>query len=103
MRFVRLCAAAELPAVGKLCEFVVEGRALCVANDGGRLAAVDNVCPHRQGPLAEGMLENGKVLCPWHAWAFDLKTGEAEHDPAETVAVFPVVVQGSEVVVGVEP
>ncbi len=102
MRFVRLCGAAELPKVGMLSEFDVEGRPLCIANDGGRLAAVDNVCPHRQGPLAEGEIENGKVLCPWHAWAFDLQTGEAEHDPSQKVAVFPVEIRGSDVVVGLE-
>ena len=81
----------------------MEGRQLCVANDGGRLAAVDNVCPHRQGPLAEGWMEDGRVVCPWHAWAFDLRTGEAEHDSAERVAVFAVEVRGDEAMVGLDP
>ena len=102
MRFVRLCNIDELPIQGALGEFGIEGRQLCVANDNGQLAAIDNVCPHRQGPLAEGTLENGKVLCPWHAWAFDLRTGEAEHDPSEKVAVFPLEVRAGEAFIGLE-
>ncbi len=101
MRLVRLCATEELPGPGALAALEVEGRQLCIANDEGRIAAVDNVCPHQQGPLAEGWLENGRVLCPWHAWAFDLKTGAAEHNEAEVVAVYPIQVQGTEVLVGI--
>ncbi len=99
MRQVRLCAAAELPAAGLLGEFHVEGRQLCVANEDGRLAAIDNLCPHRQGPLAEGTLEEGKVLCPWHAWGFDLKTGEADCDAAARVGVYRLEVAGDIVLV----
>ena len=94
-----LCQREELPAPGELRAFVVEGRELCVANDGGRLVAIDNRCPHRGGPLAEGWLEDGKVLCPWHAWTFDLKTGVAEHAADEKVAVYRIEEQDGAVLV----
>ncbi len=100
MRFVQLCTQEESPARGSLGEYMVEGRQICLANLDGRLAALDNVCPHRQGPLAEGWIEDGKVLCPWHAWAFDLQSGQADHDPAEAVAVYPVQMEGGAVLVG---
>ncbi|RRA49664.1 Rieske (2Fe-2S) protein [Acidipila sp. EB88] len=99
MRLVHLCRLDEAPAPGELREFTVEGRQLCVANDGGRLAAVDNICPHRQGPLAEGQLEAGRVLCPWHAWAFDLVDGVAEHNSAASVEVFPLEIEDTDVLV----
>src|SRR5262245_57778108 len=41
----------------------------------GRLFAVDNSCPHRGGPLADGVVGAGKVICPLHALKFDLETG----------------------------
>jgi nitrite reductase (NADH) small subunit len=97
VRLVSLCAVGDLPADGGLRSFEVEGREICVANDGGRYAAVDNVCPHRGGPLAEGSIEDGCVLCPWHAWAFSLASGAASHDGAQTVEVFPLEIQGSDV------
>ena len=70
---------------------------LCIANVGGDISAMDNVCPHRGGPLGEGIVENGKVVCPWHAWAFDLKTGEATHAPLTKVPVYEVKVEGEDV------
>jgi len=48
---------------------------LCIANINGVIRALDNECPHRGGPLAEGLIEDGKLICPWHAWSFDPATG----------------------------
>ena len=62
---------------------------------------MDNECPHNGGPLAEGMVEGSRVICPWHAWAFDVHTGEAEHNPAARVAVFTVKVDGEDVLVNI--
>jgi nitrite reductase (NADH) small subunit len=52
------------------------------------------VCPHRQGSLSEGSLEAGKVLCPWHGWAFDLETGKADHAPAQSIRLYPLEISG---------
>ena len=73
--WVKLCRRDELPAEGQAKEFSVAGRTLCVATLGGKPLALNNVCPHRGGPLAEGTVEHGKIVCPWHQWEFDLVTG----------------------------
>lgn len=88
--WVRLCALEELPAPGNLREVEVEGRTLCVANIEGTLHAMDNLCPHRQGPLGQGWIEGYTAVCPWHAWAFDCRTGIAEEPEQGQVKVFPV-------------
>lgn len=51
--------------------------------------ALSNACPHMKGPLAQGMIEDGRLLCPWHGRAFDPETGECDgfDDPAEAFAV----------------
>lgn len=95
--FVRICAKSELPPSGEAREITLGGKMLCVANDGGVISAMDNVCPHRGGPLGQGMIENGKVICPLHAWAFDLKTGAAQHFPHTKVAVYEIKVEGEDV------
>jgi nitrite reductase (NADH) small subunit len=93
---VRICAEAELPGEGEVCEMVAIGRPFCVARVQGEIAVLDGICPHNEGPLGQGIVENGRVVCPWHAWAFDVKTGEAEHSPRDKVEVYEAsVVDGS--------
>jgi nitrite reductase (NADH) small subunit len=44
---------------------------------GGSIFAVQAECPHRSGPLADGLVGGNTVICPLHSWKFDLATGEA--------------------------
>jgi nitrite reductase (NADH) small subunit len=55
----------------------------------GRIFATQNRCPHRQGPLAEGVLGGSRIICPLHAHQFNLETGVGP-EPAECVRVFAV-------------
>ncbi len=97
--WVRLCAAQEAPKSGEVMEAEANGVAICLANVDGRLAALDNICPHRQGPLGGGWLEGEAVVCPWHSWAFNTTTGEAEPPERARVAVFPVKIEGADLLV----
>lgn len=97
--WVRLCGVAEAPTEGNVTGAEVNGVEICLARIEGALAAVDNVCPHRQGPLSEGWIEGNAVVCPWHSWAFDLQTGAAEPPERAQVDVFPVRVEGDDVLV----
>ena len=86
--FVRICAQADLPREGEACEVIFHRREFCVARSGGEIAVMDNLCPHQEGPLGQGFIEHGRVVCPWHAWAFDVTTGEAEHSAKARVQVY---------------
>ena len=77
--WVRLCGAADAPAEGNVMEAEASGVAVCLARIGGELAALDNWCPHRRGPLGQGWVEDGAVICPWHSWAFDCKPATSCH------------------------
>jgi nitrite reductase (NADH) small subunit len=55
----------------------------------GKLFATQNRCPHKQGPLAEGLMGGGKVVCPLHSHKFDLCSGTGSENH-ECVKVFPV-------------
>ncbi len=96
--WVRLCSASDLPQEGAAKEFSAGSHTLCVARINGKPLALDNVCPHRGGPLAEGTIENGKVVCPWHQWEFDLATGQAT-DGSGSVAAYPLRQDGDLVLV----
>ena len=99
MSYTKLTTQPELPAVNEAREFPCGDRTICVANVDGAVSAIDNVCLHRGGPLGQGMIEGGKVVCPWHGWQWDPKTGEAAHNPAAKVAVYPTKSEGEDVLI----
>ena len=75
-----------------------ENAQLALANVEGELYAIDNVCTHDAGPLGEGELFQGHVICPRHGAAFDPKTGKVLTLPAvHDVASFEVTVERDEV------
>jgi nitrite reductase/ring-hydroxylating ferredoxin subunit/uncharacterized membrane protein len=78
---------ADVLADGELAEgqmrcVDVEGTMVMVARSGGDLFALSDSCSHRGGPLHEGELADGTVVCPWHASVFDLRDGALIHGPA---------------------
>lgn len=77
------------------------GQTVAVFKCDGQIYAVNNVCPHRGGPLAEGFVQGGRVSCPWHGWAFDVKTGQHAVNPGIQVPSYPVTVEGDDVYVTV--
>jgi nitrite reductase (NADH) small subunit len=88
--WVRVCGASEAPQPGEVTEATIGNVTLCLANVEGELRALDNWCPHRQGPLGQGWIEGQTVVCPWHAWVFDCRTGTAEPPERAQVKVFPI-------------
>ena len=62
---------------GNVTTVVAGGRAVCVVRDeSGGWSALDNRCPHQGGPLGDGQLDDGWLICPWHAYQYDPETGE---------------------------
>ncbi len=92
--WIDLCPARDAPAEGELREAETRGTSVCLARIGGALHALDNLCPHRQGPLAEGWIEGTAVVCPWHSWAFDVTTGATLPPEHAQIAVYPVRIAG---------
>jgi len=93
---VRICSQAELPAPGEVSEVSAEGRIFCVANLDGTIHVLNGECPHEGGPLGEGRIEDGRVVCPWHEYSFDLQTGAEWHDTEMKAEVYEAVVDGGE-------
>jgi nitrite reductase (NADH) small subunit len=101
MSFTKLASIADLPPIDEAKEFVCGGRAICVANVNGNYSAMDGVCPHRGGPLGQGMIEGGNVVCPWHAWAWDAKTGATPMDSNLKVKTYSMKIENGDVMVEV--
>ena len=80
--------------------FQFNGEEVCVVNVHGRYYAINNICTHEGGPLADGKLEGYEVECPWHGSKFDVRTGEVTNPPAsEPEPTYEVKVDGNNLVV----
>lgn len=97
---VRIGAARDWKP-GTFCAAEANGRRIVVYNVGGSYFATDERCAHQGGPLGEGLLEGSVVTCPWHAWQFDVTTGQAIYDPGVCVRTYPVRVEGDDIFVEV--
>ncbi len=96
---VRVANRSELPP-GEKKLIDVDGRAIALFNVDGSFYAIDDICTHDGGPLAEGELKGCEIQCPRHGARFDVRTGKALCMPAiEPVQTHPVKVIGDEVFV----
>jgi nitrite reductase (NADH) small subunit len=68
---------------------VVGDRELAIFNLGDRFLAVDNRCPHKAGPLCDGIVAGHAVVCPLHAWKVNLESGAVERPASEHACVNP--------------
>lgn len=102
MAFVRAAKVGAVPP-GAIGEFEVGGKQVAVANVDGKLYAINSVCVHEGGPLGEGSLSGKIVICPWHAWEYDVTTGKivGSAPEAEGVACYAVEVRGEDIFVDV--
>ncbi len=98
-QFVRIGSKSDLPQPGEAKEFTVGGKVICVANVNGRISAMDNICQHHGGPLGQGVVLDGKVICPWHGWRWDPITGGAMESATLRIQIFPLKVEAEDVLV----
>ncbi len=86
---------SEIPSAGG--KRVISGpKDIAVFTVDGEIVAVDNRCPHQGGSLAEGVVVEGSVICPLHAWRFDLSSGRCT-DRRAAIRTYPVRREGDEV------
>jgi nitrite reductase (NADH) small subunit len=70
--------------------FIVGGEEVAVFRQrDGRVFATQNRCPHKNGPLSDGVIGSGKVICPLHAKKFDLATGNGP-EPQHCLKTYPI-------------
>lgn len=98
MAFRSVGSIGALPP-GSMIDFEDGDRRIAVCNVDGTIHAIDGVCPHRNGPLAQGALHGKMVVCPWHAWEFDCVSGECDMNPAIVQRKYEVRVENGQILV----
>ncbi len=96
----RWTEVVELDKIPMLGARVVKTPSLDIALFRGRndvVYAVRDACPHKQGPLSQGIMHGNSVTCPLHNWKIDLETGQALGPDTGCVNVYPVKVADGKV------
>jgi nitrite reductase (NADH) small subunit len=89
MTYIPICEIDDLP-VGLGRAFEVGGHDIAVfRNREGRVFASSSHCPHRQGPLADGMISGDQIVCPFHAFKFDSKSGVCDQPDTCAIDIYP--------------
>ncbi len=85
-RWTRIALCNDIPArEGRAVK--VGNREIAIFNLGDRFLAVNNRCPHKGGPLADGIVSGAAVVCPLHAWKMSLETGEGVNSASASSCV----------------
>jgi thiamine pyrophosphate-dependent acetolactate synthase large subunit-like protein/nitrite reductase/ring-hydroxylating ferredoxin subunit len=75
---------------GHVTSVVVGDRAICLTLTAAGYGALDNRCPHQGGPLGEGHIEHGYVICPWHGYEYDPHTGAPPEGYGDDAVTYPI-------------
>ncbi|MEN0056076.1 MAG: Rieske (2Fe-2S) protein [Mucilaginibacter sp.] len=74
---------------------------ICLIGYEERIYALSSVCPHAGADLSEGLCVKGKIVCPYHRYTYDVKTGKGGAGQNDFVETYPVEIRGNEIYVGI--
>jgi nitrite reductase/ring-hydroxylating ferredoxin subunit len=98
--FVKVAQVGEV-ALGKCKSVRIGNEEILLANVGGNIHAISDICSHAYAALSEGDFSGEEVECPLHGSAFNVTSGECLNPPAnENVPVYPVRIEGEDILVG---
>ena len=100
MPLVKVGSVSDLPP-DSVMEASVGENVYAICHTAGRITAVSGVCLHRGGPLGQGAIHGSNVVCPWHMWEFDCRTGVYDYDPSKKIPVYDVKIDGDDILLQV--
>lgn len=99
MSWIDIASIDDVPVRGAR---LLKTRVGCIAvfrTDKDEVFATSNTCPHKGGPLVEGIVHGRSVTCPLHNWVFDLKTGQTKGPEEGQIDTYPVRVDGGRILI----
>lgn len=94
MNWIAIGTLSEIPQRGARCVETPDGKIAVFRTADDRVFAIDDHCPHRGGPLSQGIVHGAAVTCPLHNWVISLETGKAQGADEGCVRTIPVKVEG---------
>ena len=101
-RYVDIASLEDIAAQGARLIRTTDGCVALFRTADNRVFALDDRCPHKGGPLSEGIVHGHQVTCPLHDWVFDLTTGAARGADQGAVRTWPVRVERGRILISAE-
>lgn len=101
--FTDVGALSDIPRLGARCVKTAMGDIAIFRTADDRLFALSDECPHRQGPLSQGIVHGTSVTCPLHAWVISLETGAVDGPDEGCTKRFAVKLEQGRVLLAVAP
>ncbi|QDA35940.1 nitrite reductase small subunit NirD (plasmid) [Paracoccus liaowanqingii] len=96
-QLIDIAALEDIPPQGARVVRTPQGCVAVFRTADDRVFALDDRCPHKGGPLSEGIVHGTSVTCPLHNWVFDMATGQAQGADSGAVATHAVRVEGGRI------
>ena len=97
--FVDIGALDDIPPQGARVVKTAQGCVAVFRTADDRVFALEDRCPHKGGPLSEGIVHGDRVTCPLHNWVFDMNSGLAQGADEGAVRTYPIRVQQGRVLI----
>jgi len=101
---ISICKLDDIPKLGARRYQARDGKTIAVfRTEKDEVFAVDDACPHKGGPLSQGIVLGDSVSCPLHGWCIDLRKGEACSPDVGSVGRYEVAIEDGVVTIGFPP
>lgn len=102
MNWIAIGLTADIPLRGARCVATPQGQIAVFRTIENRFFAIEDRCPHKGGPLSQGIVHGAQVTCPLHNWVISLKTGMALGADEGSVRTFALKVEGGKLFISSE-
>ena len=102
MNWIAIGSLSDIPRRGARCVDTPEGKIAIFRTADDQVYAIDDHCPHKGGPLSQGIVHGTAVTCPLHSWVISLETGKALGADEGAVRTIPVRVEGERLFIALE-
>jgi nitrite reductase (NADH) small subunit len=102
MKWTPVGNLSDIPQRGARCINTPAGRIAIFRTANDQIFALDDHCPHKGGPLSQGIIHGAAVTCPLHSWVISLETGKALGADEGSVRTIPIKVEGGKIFVSLE-
>ena len=102
MNWLDICALDEINALGSRIISGPKGDIAIFRTSDDEVFALDDRCPHKGGPLSQGLIYGKRVACPLHNWQLDLESGEALAPDVGCTHKYPVKLENGRVLLALK-